>query len=278
MRLILSALMLLGISFAAFAQDFIYTKDGKKVEVKVLEIRPNEILYKKKSNPDGPDYIVLKSEVLLITYENGTHESFVSKTPPPTPYEPTYPHGQATRSQYKPFDSLSVNFGKNYIAFNTMGLVSTNVSFSYERISKKGKLGVRIPLAIGFGSGTASYFINNSNVNQGSVFAYGLDLNFYPNGQGSVRYFIAPSFLITSFYYQFTDQFIDPVTGAWMIMDERLLGQQRVGLVKHGMLIQVSREFNLSFVVGLGLSMNDTKNEDFIQTKATFEFNVGYRF
>jgi len=120
MRFILSTFLLLAISLGAAAQDIIYTKDGKKEEVKVLEIRPNEIRYKKTSNPDGPDYVVLKSDVLLITYENGTHESFASHTPPPTQYRQPYSYGRATRSKVKPFDSLSVGFGRHFIAFKPL--------------------------------------------------------------------------------------------------------------------------------------------------------------
>ncbi|TPE43374.1 hypothetical protein [Pontibacter mangrovi] len=58
------------------AQDLITKRTGEKVEAKVLEINSSEIKYKRFSHPEGPTYVVPKSEVLLITYEDKTSEVF----------------------------------------------------------------------------------------------------------------------------------------------------------------------------------------------------------
>ncbi len=65
----------------AFAQDQLFKKDNSKTDVKILEVTPNEIKYKLFTYQDGPTITVLKSEVALIIYQNGTHETF--NTPPP---------------------------------------------------------------------------------------------------------------------------------------------------------------------------------------------------
>ena len=68
---ILSALFALLFCGALSAQDVISTKDGREIEAKVLEVGTEELVYKKWSNPDGPDYHILLSEVLQVRYETG---------------------------------------------------------------------------------------------------------------------------------------------------------------------------------------------------------------
>lgn len=73
---ILSALFALLFCGALSAQDVISTKDGREIEAKVLEVGTEELVYKKWSNPDGPDYHILLSEVLQVRYENGEVETY----------------------------------------------------------------------------------------------------------------------------------------------------------------------------------------------------------
>ena len=58
----------------AFAQDTLCTKKGEKIPCKIVEVGINDITYKKASNPDGPNYVILKSDVWKIIYANGTVE------------------------------------------------------------------------------------------------------------------------------------------------------------------------------------------------------------
>ena len=256
MKTLLTLLMLIFIAAYGFSQDVIYTRDGKKTEVKILEIKPGEIRYKKMSNPDGPDYVILKSQVLLITYANDTFESF----------------GTRTSAKIRPLDTVATTYGKNFIAYNTFDLLLTNLTFSYERIIASGMLGLRIPLSIGFGNGNSNGYFN-ANVSGGTIMASGLDLNIYPSGQGKTRYFIAPSFLITSFNYTFYDY-----SSSFNNTYETRVGHQYAVVIKHGILMQITPHFNMSCVLGLGLSQNDTDYDDNTNTKATLEFNVGYKF
>ncbi|MDP1800054.1 MAG: DUF4190 domain-containing protein [Bacteroidota bacterium] len=56
--------------------DKITFKNGDEISVKILEIAPFDIKYKKCDSPDGPSYIIKKSTVFMITYANGTKEVF----------------------------------------------------------------------------------------------------------------------------------------------------------------------------------------------------------
>ena len=62
--------------FVASAQDIIVKNDGSTIASKVMEITGAEIKYKKYSNLKGPIYIINKTDVSYINYENGERESF----------------------------------------------------------------------------------------------------------------------------------------------------------------------------------------------------------
>ncbi|SOE23683.1 hypothetical protein SAMN06298216_4067 [Spirosomataceae bacterium TFI 002] len=64
------------LSYFANSQDIVTKKDGIDIEVKVLEVLPSEIKYKKFDNLEGPTFTLLKNEILLIRYENGTKDIF----------------------------------------------------------------------------------------------------------------------------------------------------------------------------------------------------------
>ncbi|HNW89986.1 MAG TPA: hypothetical protein PKN48_10005 [Bacteroidales bacterium] len=58
------------------AQDVIFKKNGDEVQAKIEEVGVSEIKYKKFDNQDGPLYTILKSDVFMIKYANGTKEVF----------------------------------------------------------------------------------------------------------------------------------------------------------------------------------------------------------
>ncbi len=68
--------LLLGMALNSAAQDVVIKKDGAEIEAKVLEILPEEIKFKYHNNPDGPVITVLKEDVFMIKYANGTKEVF----------------------------------------------------------------------------------------------------------------------------------------------------------------------------------------------------------
>jgi hypothetical protein len=61
---------------AVNAQDVIFKKNGDEINAKVEEVGVNEVKYKKFDNQDGPMYTLLKSEIFMIKFANGTKEVF----------------------------------------------------------------------------------------------------------------------------------------------------------------------------------------------------------
>jgi len=60
-----------------WSQDTIVTKKNENIASKVLEVTTSEIKYKKFDNLDGPIYSLLKADVFLIKYSNGTKDTFI---------------------------------------------------------------------------------------------------------------------------------------------------------------------------------------------------------
>ncbi len=59
-----------------FSQDLITKRTGEDIKAKILEVGINEIKYKNFDNQNGPTYSLLKNDILIIRYENGTKDLF----------------------------------------------------------------------------------------------------------------------------------------------------------------------------------------------------------
>jgi len=81
-------LTLLGLALTTKAQDQLFKKDNSKLLVKITEVSPDEIKYKLFNNLNGPIYVVNKSEVSLLIYENGQHEVINTAPMPAVIYQP----------------------------------------------------------------------------------------------------------------------------------------------------------------------------------------------
>ena len=66
----------------ARAQDLLTKRNGDEIAVKVVEITPAEVKYRRADNPDGPLISIWRTDVFLIRYANGTKE--VLNSPPAT--------------------------------------------------------------------------------------------------------------------------------------------------------------------------------------------------
>lgn len=100
----MKSLFTLAIAFlwgiSTYAQDIIIKNDKTEFKAKVLEVLIEEIKYKKWEHLDGPTYTILKSEVFMIIYKNGSRETFdVKPTAPVTAPAPVVtPAAQTTSS------------------------------------------------------------------------------------------------------------------------------------------------------------------------------------
>jgi len=74
---------LIFISILCKSQDTIIKTNGEKIAAKVMVIEIETIIYKKSNNINGPTYNILKSDVYMVKYENGTTDLFNTAKPEP---------------------------------------------------------------------------------------------------------------------------------------------------------------------------------------------------
>ena len=64
------------------AQDILVRKGGKEENLKVLEVSPTEVKYKKSNNEDGPVFIEKRSNLYSVKYKNGEVQTFKNNHKP----------------------------------------------------------------------------------------------------------------------------------------------------------------------------------------------------
>jgi hypothetical protein len=245
----------------AAAQDIITLVRGGNIQAKVQEVKSKEIVYKKFSNPNGPNYYIDIEDVEKINYEGGTVDIFEANPNAGTPFS------------YNSKGS-SKDFGDNIISINIPDILFQNITFSYERIvGKQKKLGLRVPMSVSL------YGDNNNNLNFNSynIFYSGIDFNYYPTGQGQARLFLGPvlrtgyarvrSEMYDEFLMYFTNSTVN--TGYFSFM------------LQGGFIFTPVKELIISSSFGVGSRRYFTaapNNGNLAQPTATFHFSVGYRF
>jgi hypothetical protein len=91
------------ISLGAFSQDILTKKTGEDILAKIIEVTISEVKYKKFDNQNGPIFSILKSDLLLIRYENGSKDIFneVKKTETSkSTLDDLYADGQSDANKY----------------------------------------------------------------------------------------------------------------------------------------------------------------------------------
>jgi len=115
MRPLLLCLLLALVAGSAHAQDLLTKRTGEEVAVKVVEITPAEVRYRRTDNPDGPLISIWKSDVFMVRYANGTKEMFgpapaepapASSVSPTRPARATVPREVPTVGNKDPNDAI----------------------------------------------------------------------------------------------------------------------------------------------------------------------------
>jgi len=256
-------LFLFALGFSSFSQDIMYLKDGSKEEAKVLEITSQDISYKKSSNPEGPTYVINREEVVLITFANGEYELIgtvatvrMEKTP-----------------KEKPFTK---DFARNIFAFHLFDVVFGDIAFSYERILADGRIGLKFPVAFGF----YGYHPENTPFDFNNLFYSGMGINFYPGGQGKVRYFVGPNLRMgvgrSADYYYYYDEWGNYYYDEYYEKNSFYMKY----LVDNGIMIMPTRNLSISAILSLGIRFvaNPGQYDNRVQPDAQFAINLGLRF
>lgn len=163
------------------AQDTMYKKDGSKLAVKVLVVSEFDVTYLLYENLTNTyKNRILRSSILYIRYENNLIDTFSQETVNKLP-EPKV-------------DVLKKNFGRNRLSFYLSDPLVNMLSFQFERLHKKGHFGLAIPISsslteLGLKSDDRKYKPTSLDYyNIAKLFNTGLQINYYPFGQGTFAY------------------------------------------------------------------------------------------
>lgn len=254
---ILSFIFMFCFSFFAGAQDIIFKKDGSKEEAKIILVGEKEIQYKKFSNQAGPVYTLDKNDILLITYENGEYETINKQENIEKPVKLDF----------------TKDFARNVFSYHMFDLVFGDFAFSYERILSNGQVGLKIPVALG-------YYRHNNFGNFNNIFYSGIGVNFYPTGQGKVRYFMGPQARIGLgqdndwvTYYDDNGNYLSDEE----VENEGLYTQF---FIDNGVIFVPVKNFSISIIASVGVRyFPEAKySDDVLRPDGQFAVNISYRF
>ncbi|MBL0049573.1 MAG: hypothetical protein IPP32_15920 [Bacteroidetes bacterium] len=297
-------------TFKLRAQDRMFFKNGDMVEAKILEVSSSEIVYKKATNPDGPSYHELKSNVSKIEFANGTVEVFSS------PKTETIKISRAVPSESNPAAASETPKAKeptfvakkNSFSYNLTDAFFKRITIGYERIIANGFLGVKIPVSFGLGSNKVfdvdylnsfqdnnndQYYnynaVPNEEVKYTSILrknTFGLELNVYPFGQRPVSFFVGPSFyygLIKIKYEETTYKLVTNSSSYYNYYDTFINYKEAStislsGMINTGFAFNTNSNFSMIVQIGLGFRQNNTDFDDYTATLLVPSYHLAYKF
>lgn len=234
-----------------FAQDFIYKRnEGNRISAKDINVLLEQTTYSLYDVESDEIFSIDNNDISMIVFENGSIRFFERES----------------RAKQR------LDFKKNLINYHLFDLIVNNFKLSYERILSNGKIGIQIPLAIGYGDEDAiSGFDDVYN-----TFYTGISLNFYPTGQGKVRYFMGPGIQVGTGFF---DGYYNDYTGSYTRTKTDTFVFRF--LVNNGIMFTPIEALSISLVGSLGIRYTDkTYNSDNqkIRTVGAFSANLTYRF
>ncbi len=267
------------------AQDLLYKTDNTKQEVKVTEINGTSVKYKEFSNPNGPLYVISKSDVALIVYQNGKHETFNKAEVFPA-------YSDLSAKKLKRFEKVTEN--KNVIFLNTIEFLNSGIGVSYLHEFGEGKFDLHIPFATSFGmpgmdnalsafGGLGGLKINKTN------YDIGLGLYYNTSGKRSVTHFIGPLIRNAQYsgsYYFYDNNYVysSSPTQKTFSMNETSL------MLNNGFLYRITPRFNMMLNIAAGTFIHRSFAEQPASNPNAYQsnprrtialhagFHFGYRF
>jgi len=194
------------VSFSLHAQDKIYETDGSVIDAKIKSVGTKTVSYVRFDNQAGPEYIISKTVVEKIVYQNGNvdkfddadNSSFRSSFPfPPMWRRPLREKNEDAKDKTK--------YGQSVVAVAPLQFTENGLGFSvsYERaIDKDGIITFYLPAILTFNLDNSTYQNaagNTVNGNEDMMFYAMPGIKIYPTGcYGPVKYAIGPSFVVAT--------------------------------------------------------------------------------
>ena len=287
--IVTALLFIAGISIAS-AQDKIHLKNGGVIDAKVKEVSSDVIKYKKKDNPDGPNYTVKRREVESITYANGTKDEMDEMDEDDN--DDRNPRDRRERAAREPrsrrFGFSNEKYGKNIISLAPIQMANegpAGIGLHYERVlDKRSMLSFYLPIAVIIHRNNDYYYNGTYNNNdRNTTFTYFYPgIKVYPTGSNrrvSYAAGISAALGFGSRYVQDVN-FPSPSYSQHSVF--------RAGmLVNNSLNVQPTKHIYLGVELGLGFTyiddMEGDDNNNYYNNygdvpMVQFNFKIGYRF
>lgn len=265
------------LSGSLYAQDKIYKTDGEVIDTKVKNVGTKTITYTRFDNQTGPEYTILKHDVLKIKYEAGDEESFSNSSRSKGSVADEHHSENAGKRNARG------NYGKNIIALAPLQFTDNGLGFSlsYQRVlDKDAIISFYLPAILTFNLNSGSYLNTTTNTyvngHQDMMLYFAPGVLLHPGGSfGKVRYGIGPSIVYA------TGEKSSVLTDVWGNSYEKISDRMMLGMMLNNSLnINPSEHIYLGLELGLGftyLNRIDGINND---TRGLVQggFKIGYRF
>lgn len=244
------------LSLSVHSQDIIRTRKDT-IRSKVVEIGIEEIKYRDYNNLEGPIFVLPKTDVIEITYENGTKTLFK-----PDSYDVTEAAtSMRNKTHAVKFEFLSPLGGDLVFGYETMLKVGTNLEF------KVGLIGV------GFG--------DNAKNASGAFFKGGIKFLTRPSyvqrgvkySHGLAGFYIKPEVIFNSYKkeksYNSTNYNVYPYTYT--------SGVTKVSITNYALDIVLGKQYilgnsiTIDFYFGIGYGIRSTSYDTNSVTNSDFE-------
>lgn len=268
------------------SQDYIYLNNGSKFEAKVKEITSNEIKYKNINNPDGPTYVIAKSEVLFVEYKNGTVD-VINKNPTPISPKPVTPTAGNNKPEAKKTPTDLYYMNKNTLLINGLALTNADITLMYDREFAKSHLSVTVLGGYNFNKQTTwpNLVIKDALSNTKKNYDVGLGLNFYPSTRRKSQYFMGIMVKYMNFNYD-KEITVEETIGGFVyqkIEIQKANGYQLAGMFVNGFQVRLTPTITYKAFVGIGPYTGNSElltnsGSLGITNKMYLGLCIGYRF
>jgi len=261
-------IFILALSFVcgvSFSQDKIYKKGGEMIKAKVTEIGTGEVKYTLFNKTGGPVYVIDKSKIEKIEFEDGHTETYLNNLKDPELY----------KDQKK--NALKVNFLSPLLGYT---------QFSFERSIKPGRsfeLSVGI---IGLGKNyQMDYYTSTGQFTEYNRSAKGMSIGGgykfsklpdYINKDIKFSHILQGSYAKPNFYFgAYGENILDEKTG--QVVEDRVTTVYGALMLELGRQWVFSESMVLDVYFGLGYVMDNVKEENDYLTGISNEY-LGHHF
>lgn len=267
-----------------YSQDKLYITSGTKIQCKISEISSTQIKYKDITNLDGPNYVILRSDVVMIEYANGVVDVINDNPPNILPkteiVKPSLnvPEPNSKKTITKPKKDFNLYYlNPNFISINALALANGDLTLFYDRDLLNNRLSLTFLGGYNFNPrmGGLNLFIADSKSAAKKLYDFGAGVNFMPRNTARVQYFAGILTKYMAYNYQ---EVIDTTNNQKKFINAK--GYQFAIMISNGWLFRISPDFSFKLFGSIGVPINSTPLNSSYRgiPKVYLGYCFGYRF